>query len=203
MEELRLHWQRRLLCKTKHPAHWLVNVPEAKDYVPSATYSFWREVNGHDWAWPSNTHTSTTEVGQQCCNLFECAAPSAPKPRPDVSQPDGALHRHSLTIKSYNNYKKALYTRSSAQKTLQLRFDNCHQYTEVSSASMSGNGASVGRRHSLYPSDLAAVICKNALCCQKFSSLKSKGTPSSGTRHLPTRSAEPGSIFRQPCSSFT
>jgi hypothetical protein len=78
----------------------------------------------------SNAHTSTTEVGQQCCNLLECAAPSAPKTRPDVSQPDGALLRHSLTIKSYN-YKKALYTRSSAQKTLQLHVDNYHLYNEV------------------------------------------------------------------------
>jgi hypothetical protein len=73
-------------------------------------------------------------------------------------------------------------TRSAAQKTLQLRFGNCRRYTEVPSTGISGNGVSVGHRHSLYQSDPAVVTCKNAFCCRSPLPLKSKCTPSSGIR---------------------
>lgn len=118
-----------------------------------------------------------------------------------MSQPDGHCLDIASLSKSYN-YKRMLYIRSSTQKTLQLRFDSCHQYAEASPRSASSNGASIGRRYSLLPSNLAAMTCKNALCCQKFFPLKSQHTPSSGTGRPPAGSAEPGWLFRQPCSSL-
>lgn len=88
---------------------------------------------------------------------------------------------HSLTFKAY---KKELYTRWSAQKTLQLRFDNCRRYTEVPSTSISGNEASVGHRHSLYQSDPTVVTCQEHIFAARSSppfEIKSKCTPSSGS----------------------
>jgi hypothetical protein len=103
------------------------------------------------------------EAGQQCCNLFEGSAKHSLMP-----QPDGTA-AHSLTLRAY---KKALYTRSSVQKTLQLRF--CHRYTEVPSTSISGNGVSVGHRHGLDRSD------------RSYLPLTPKCTPSSSSyRSLP------------------
>jgi hypothetical protein len=68
--------------------------------------------------------------------------------------------------------------------------------------SISSNGASVGHRHSLYRSDLAALTSKIAFCCQKLPPLEIKCTPSSCSRRPSPGPADLGCFFRQPCFSL-
>src|SRR5271155_5258055 len=132
---------KRTLAKTKHPAHWRVNVLRQKTM---STIGYLQPLEGQiDMIGP------TTRRGDNVATHSRAAQPDAKALM--------ALPAHSLTLKAY---KKELYTRLSAQKTLQLRFDNCRRYTEVPSTSISGNGESVGHQHSLYQSDPAVVTRK-------------------------------------------
>lgn len=179
MEELRLRWQGRLLCKTKHPAHWLVNVLRQK------TMHYWLPVafrrRQMDLIGPGH-QTHVRRPPKWGNNVRVCSAFLPPKTQPNASQPDRHSPGHSLTIESYN-YKKALYTR------LLKRLCNFTLTTAISILKSHQQACPATKRvlvvDTVSNPDLAAMTCKNALCCQKFFLLKSKGTPSSGTRCPP------------------